>query len=65
MYLFVGFEKNVFDLAAGLLIVKEAGGIIRSFDKDGKDTEEIFGADMIVCGNSYLQSEIKGCIMKK
>ena len=62
---FVGFEKNVFDLAAGLLIVKEAGGIIRSFDKDGKDTEEIFGADMIVCGNSYLQSEIKGCIMKK
>ncbi len=62
---FVGFERNVFDLAAGLLIVKEAGGIIRAFDKDGKDTEEIFGANMVVCGNSYLQSEIKGCIMKK
>lgn len=62
---FVGFEKNVFDLAAGLLIIKEAGGIIRAFDKDCKETEDVFSADMIVCGNSYLQSEIKSCIIKK
>ncbi len=62
---FIGFEKNVFDLAAGFLIVKEAGGIIRAFDKDGKETEDVFSADMVVCGNSYLQSEIKSCIIKK
>ena len=61
---FVGYEKNVFDLAAGFLIVKEAGGVIRAFDKDKKETDEIFSADMVVCGNSYLQSEIKGCIIK-
>ena len=62
---FVGYEKNVFDLSAGLLIIKEAGGIIRAFDKDKKETNDVFTADMIICGNSYLQSEIKGCIIKK
>lgn len=62
---FVGAGKNVFDLAAGLLIIKEAGGIIRCYNKDGVETSELFNSDVIVCGNSYLQSEIKSCIMKK
>ncbi len=60
---FVGFKKDVFDLAAGLLIVKEAGGFIRTLDNTGKETSELFASDIIVCGNSYLQSEIKGCII--
>ena len=62
---FVGFSKNLFDLSAGLLIVKEAGGFVRSYDKDWKETPELFKSDIIVCANSYLQSEIKSYIMKK
>ena len=62
---FVGFKKNVFDLAAGLLLVKEAGGFIRAYDGEGKETQDVFSSDIIVCGNSYLQSEIKSCIIKK
>ncbi len=62
---FVGTEKDVFDLAAGLLIVKEAGAIIRCYNKDGKENSELFNTDIIVCGNSYLQSEIKSYIINK
>lgn len=62
---FVGFKKNVFDLAAGLLLVKEAGGFIRAYDGEWKETQDVFSSDIVVCGNSYLQSEIKSCIIKK
>ena len=62
---FVSRKCNVFELAAGLLMVKEAGGIIRAYDAKGNETQDVFGADTVVCGNSYLQSEIKSCIIKK
>ena len=62
---FIAKGKNVFDLAAGLLLIKEAGGLIRAYDADKNETQDVFAADIVVCGNSYLQSEIKSCILKK
>ena len=62
---FIAKKKNVFDLAAGLLLIKEAGGLIRSYDANKNETQDVFSADVVVCGNSYLQSEIKSCILGK
>ena len=61
---YIGKKKNVFDLAAGVLIAKEAGAIIRAYDNNGKITDSLFEADLVICGNSYLQTELASIIMK-
>lgn len=61
---YIGKGKNVFDISAGVLIAKEAGAIIRAYDKEGKITDRIFEADLVICGNSYLQSELTSIIIK-
>lgn len=61
---YIGKAKNVFDLAAGVLIAKEAGAIVRAYDKDGKITDKLFEADLVICGNNYLQSELTSIIIK-
>ena len=61
---YIGKGKNVFDISAGVLIAKEAGAIIRAYDKEGKITDRVFEADLVICGNSYLQSELTSIIIK-
>ncbi|MGN0929931.1 MAG: inositol monophosphatase family protein [Alphaproteobacteria bacterium] len=61
---YIGKGKNVFDLSAGVLIAKEAGAIVRAYDKDGKITDKLFEADLVICGNNYLQSELTSIIIK-
>lgn len=61
---YIGRGKNVFDIAAGILIAKEAGAIVRAYDNDGKVTDKLFEADFVICGNSYLQSELTSIIIK-
>ena len=61
---YIGKNKNVFDLSAGILIAKEAGAIVRAYDKDGKITDKLFEADLVICGNNYLQSELTSIIIK-
>ncbi len=57
--------KSVFEVSAGALIVKEAGGIVRAYDMFGKITDNFFDADLLICGNSYLQSELTSIIIKE
>jgi myo-inositol-1(or 4)-monophosphatase len=56
----VFWERNLssWDMAAGLLLVKEAGGFVS--DLDGR--EDIFGKGEIIAGNETMQREILALI---
>jgi myo-inositol-1(or 4)-monophosphatase len=62
---FAGFARDVFDLAAGIVLVKEAGGKVSAFDDDGKPTERPFGAGTVVFENNYLQPNLSSIIIGK
>lgn len=57
--------RSIFEIASGALLLKEAGGIVRAYDFKGKITDKLFEADLLICGNSYLQSELTSIIMKE
>ena len=60
---FAGFSRDVFDLAAGVLLVKEAGGKVLALDEAGKPAEHPFIAKTIICENNHLQPGLTGIIM--
>ena len=62
---YIGIKQDIFDLSAGILIIKEAGGFISAYDSNKKETNDIFSSDMIICSNNYLQEEIKDYIINK
>ena len=54
-------ELNYWDFAAGIVILKEAGGFIDFFDKDNKDPLK----KNILASNSNIHDELSGLIIKK
>ena len=54
-------ELNYWDIAAGILIVKEAGGFIDYFDNDNNDTKKM----NLVASNSLVHEELMNLIKKK
>lgn len=62
---YIGFNQNLFDLAAGVLLIKEAGGFIVAYDENKKETNNIFESKIIVCTNNYLQQEIKKHLLQE
>ncbi|MDR1009077.1 MAG: hypothetical protein LBL52_02375 [Rickettsiales bacterium] len=61
---YVALETSVFDLAAGALIVKEAGGAISAQDVDGAAASDVFGAARVLVENNYLQPGLKDLSLK-
>ncbi|MDR1477177.1 MAG: inositol monophosphatase [Rickettsiales bacterium] len=62
---YAGFSRDVFDLAAGIVLVKEAGGKIAAFDDEGRATERAFGAKTVIFENNYLQPDLTSIIIGK
>ncbi len=54
-------ELNLWDIAAGIIILKEAGGFIDYFEKDSKLPLK----RNILASNSNIHEELKGLIIKK
>ncbi len=47
-------DANPWDVAAGALLIKEAGGVIKPMDNNGKKDKDIVYADAVVAGNEYV-----------
>jgi fructose-1,6-bisphosphatase/inositol monophosphatase family enzyme len=62
---YAGFARDVFDLAAGSVLVKEAGGRAAAFDDEGRPTERAFGAKTIIFENNCLQPDLTSIIIKR
>ncbi|MDR2098648.1 MAG: hypothetical protein LBO78_01325 [Rickettsiales bacterium] len=62
---FVARARDAFDISAGVLLVREAGGAVRAFDKEGVPTDRIFEAETIVSENNYLQPDLFSIIIKQ
>ncbi len=61
---FDGFWESglkLWDMAAGALLVQEAGGIISDFNGD----QEFLQTGMIIAGNSHLYDDLAGIIQRK
>ena len=54
-------ELNYWDVAAGIIIVKEAGGFVDFFEDDNKTTLK----KNILATNSNIHDELKDLISKK
>ena len=54
-------ELNYWDIAAGIIIVKEAGGFVNFFDED----KNIPLKKNIIASNSNIHEELKELIKKK
>ncbi len=54
-------ELNYWDVAAGLIILKEAGGFVDFFEQDNND----FLKKNILASNSKIHDELRGLIIKK
>ena len=54
-------ELNYWDIAAGMIIVKEAGGFIDFFEEE---TAFVLKKN-IIATNSFIHEELKGLIEKK
>jgi myo-inositol-1(or 4)-monophosphatase len=54
-------ELNYWDIAAGMIIVKEAGGFIDFFDDDGNESKK----KNLVATNSLIHKELLDLIKKK
>jgi len=57
---FFEFNLNSYDVAAGLLLVKEAGGHVTQFLEDG---DPLFGRE-VVASNGHVHQEMQGLIRK-
>mmetsp|Transcript_10448 Transcript_10448/g.14769 ORF Transcript_10448/g.14769 Transcript_10448/m.14769 type:complete len:178 (+) Transcript_10448:787-1320(+) len=53
---YISWDLNAWDVAAGMIIVQEAGGCVRNFDGS---TANILSRDMIVTSNKYLNEELR------
>lgn len=62
---FIGVSRDVFDLAAGILLAREAGGKASAFDDAGKPTDAAFEARTVVMENNCLQPDLTSIIMGK
>ncbi len=58
---FFEYKLNAWDVAAGALIVQEAGGLVT--DYSGK-TNYIFGGEIIAAANPSIHGEVQRCIAK-
>lgn len=55
---FIGFNESLFNMAASMLIYKEAGGTIQSFDSNKNKVNDIFYSDLIVSGSEKLSKDL-------
>jgi len=55
------WELNYWDIAAGIIIVKEAGGFVDFLEKD----EKILSKNNIIASNSKIHQELKNILEKK
>ena len=56
-----GKELNYWDIAAGVIIVKEAGGFINFFEEDKQNPLK----KNIIASNSNIHEKLKGLIKKR
>ena len=54
-------ELSHWDVAAGILIVKEAGGFVDYFDVDNNDSKKL----NLIASNSLVHEELRNLITKK
>ena len=54
-------ELNYWDIAAGIILIKEAGGFINFFEEDKQNPLK----KNIIASNSNIHEELKGLINKK
>lgn len=57
---FFEYNLNSYDIAAGVIIVKEAGGVITNFS----GTSEVFDARELIAGNPFIAEELHQVISK-
>lgn len=57
---FFEYNLNSYDIAAGVILVREAGGVVTNFS----GTEEVFEARELIAGNPYIASELHTVINK-
>ncbi|MDR3126640.1 MAG: hypothetical protein LBT92_03345 [Rickettsiales bacterium] len=62
---YVGRGRDVFAVAAGLLVAREAGAMVRAFSADGMPAQSYLDADVIIAENNSLQPTLADIIMKK
>lgn len=63
---FIGYNESLFGLAAPLLIFKEAGGNLQSYDLDGnKEKDALFYADFLVATNGSMSDKLANFLFDK
>jgi len=57
---FFEYNLNSYDIAAGVILVREAGGLVTNFS----GTAEVFEARELIAGNPFIASELHAVISK-